>query len=194
LGSRLCWRASSEKARASALRASGSTRAASLALSNTITFARQHSREPKTKPLGGDLGYFTREPASALAPEGALRPTPAEPQQAPIPDSVRSATFALELGATSEPVAYDEQFAIVRMSGERPERHVSLDSAAPAIRTKLWRERRQRALDALVSELRKREQPKVFTDRIYAIDFEDMDHRPGGFAPDPVPAPVKAAK
>jgi peptidyl-prolyl cis-trans isomerase C len=147
--------------------------------------ARQHSREPKSKPQGGDVGYFTREPVAA---------TPADPQQPALPNSVRAAAFTLpEIGATSEPVPYDKQFAIVRMSGERPERSVSLQLAAPAIRTKLWRERRQQALDALVSELRQRDKPKVFTDRIYKIDFEDMEQRPGGFAPDPAVPPVKAA-
>ncbi|HEY6877422.1 MAG TPA: peptidyl-prolyl cis-trans isomerase [Polyangiales bacterium] len=134
--------------------------------------ARQHSRDPQTKVQGGDLGYFTHE---------------AVPEQPAIPDSVRAAAFALhEIGATSDVVPFAQQFAIVRMSGERPERNVTLESAAPSIRTKLWRERRQQALDGLVAELRKRAKPQVFTDRIYAIDFDDMERRPSGFAPDPV--------
>jgi peptidyl-prolyl cis-trans isomerase C len=139
--------------------------------------ARQHSRDAQSKVQGGDLGYFTRESTSG------------EP---PLPASAREAAFALsEVGDTSEPVAYDKQFALVRMTAQRPERDITLDSAAAGIRTKLWRERRQKALDALVSELRTRDKPRVFTERMYRIDFEDMERRPSGFAPDPV-APPKA--
>ncbi|HEX5658640.1 MAG TPA: peptidyl-prolyl cis-trans isomerase, partial [Polyangiales bacterium] len=142
--------------------------------------ARQHSREPQSKVQGGDLGYFTRE-----AVAGEPRPE--------LPATVRAAAFGLnEIGDTSEPVAFDKQFAIVRLSGERPEREVALDGAAPSIRTRLWRERRQKALDALVSELRKRDKPEVHTERIYPIDFEDMERRPSGFAPDPIAPPAKA--
>jgi peptidyl-prolyl cis-trans isomerase C len=142
--------------------------------------ARAHSREPESKVQGGDVGYFTREAA----------PSDKQPE---LPASVRAAAFALrELGDTSEPVAYQKQFALVRMSGERPERAISLESATPGIRTKLWRERRQKALDALVSTLRHRDKPQVFTERIYAIDFEDMERRPSGFVADPVAPPAKA--
>ncbi len=141
--------------------------------------ARQHSREPHSKVQGGDLGYFTRE-ADSTEPHPEL------------PASVRAAAFALhDIGDTSEPVAFDKQQALVRLSGLRPAREVELEAAAPAIRTKLWRERRQRALDAMVSELRARDKPQVHTERIYAIDFEDMERRPGGFAPDPIAAPLK---
>lgn len=143
--------------------------------------ARQHSREPATKVQGGDLGYFTRESS----------PAEARPE---LPADVRAAAFALhEIGDTSEPVAFEQKFALVRLSGLRPEREVSLESAAPAIRTKLWRERRQQALDALTAGLRARVKPRVFTERIYAIEFDDMERRPSGFAPDPVPAPAQAA-
>jgi parvulin-like peptidyl-prolyl isomerase len=139
--------------------------------------ARRHSRDPDSKSQGGDLGYFIR-----VVP----------PDQLPPPASVRAAAFALkEIGDTSPVVPFEQKFAIVRLSGERPARSVPLEAAAPSIRTKLWRERRQKALDALVASLRARDKPQVFTERIYAIDFDDMERRPSGFAPDP-PQPSAA--
>jgi hypothetical protein len=105
-----------------------------------------------------------------------------------VPPLVRAAVFELgEVGdTTKQPIELEAQRAIVRFTAERPERHASLADATPTIRAKLWRERRQKALDALYATLRTKEPPQVFTDRIYQISFDDMEKRPGGFAPDPV--------
>lgn len=136
---------------------------------------KQHSKDATTKATGGDLGYFALEPTS-------------DGTEAQVPPGVRKATFALkDIGDTSAPIALDKQLVIVRLSGERPERHVPLDDAALSIRAKLWRERRQQALDALVAKLRTRDKPQVFAERIEQISFDDMEKRPSGFAPDPVP-------
>ena len=140
--------------------------------------AKQHSLDVATRPHGGDLGYFTREGEAADA--GEAKP----------PEPLRQAAFLLsQVGDTSQVVALNGQHAIVRLTGERPARHVGVEDAGPAIRAKLWRERRQQALDALFAKLRAREKPQVFTDRIYLISFDDMEKRPSGFAPDPK-APV----
>ena len=137
--------------------------------------AKQHSIDLTTRPHGGDLGYFTREGEGVDA--GEAKP----------PEPLREATFSLaEVGDTSQVITLDGQHAIVRLTGERPARHVSVGDAGPSIRAKLWRERRQQALDALFAKLRAREKPQVFTDRIYLISFDDMEKRPSGFAPDPV--------
>lgn len=144
--------------------------------------AKQHSQDVESKMQGGDLGYFTKEPVDG----GSERV---------IDPAVRAAAFALkQVGDTAEaPVVVGEQHLIVRLTGERPERHASLEDAAPSIRAKLWRERRQQALDALVAKLRAREKPEVFVERIEAISFDDMEKRPTGFAPDPPPAAASSA-
>jgi hypothetical protein len=84
----------------------------------------------------------------------------------------------------------------VRVTGERPARHVELSDAAPSIRAKLWRERRQKALDALFATLRARDKPQVFAERVQQISFDDMEKRPSGFAPEPVAprVPVRDAQ
>jgi hypothetical protein len=168
--------------------------------------AKARSKDAATKAQGGDLGYFAKDPAD----DGQLR----DATQPKVPESVRSAVFALrevgdttaqpvELAAAQAPEApasartpegvHGPQLAIVRFTAERPERHVTLDDAALSVRAKLWRERRQKALDELYAKLRAKDKPQVFTDRIYRISFDDMEKRPTGFAPDPPPSP-KAQK
>jgi hypothetical protein len=153
--------------------------------------AKSRSKDAVTKAQGGDLGYFAKVPED----DGQLR----DASQPKVSPSVRSAVFALaEVGDTtrlpielphSEPPDAPTQLAIVRFTAERPERHVSLEDATLSVRAKLWRERRQQALDALYARLRARDKPQVFTDRIYQITFDDMEKRPSGFAPDPPPVP-----
>jgi hypothetical protein len=132
--------------------------------------AKQRSKQQETKQQGGDLGYVT-----ATDGDGPK-----------LDPAIRSALFALkEVGATSQPFPLGAQSAIVRLTAERPERHTSLDDATPSIRAKLWREQRQKALDALVSTLRARDKPVVSAERAQRISFDDMEKRPSGFAPDP---------
>ncbi len=139
--------------------------------------AKQRSKDPEAKAHGGDLGYFAREPLT-------------NGSEARVDPALRKATFALkEVGDTSPaPVAAEGRYAIVRVTGERPERHVELNDAAPAIRAKLWRERRDKALSELYARLRARDKPQVFAERVELISFDDMERRPSGFAPDPIPA------
>ena len=126
------------------------------------------------------------------ADDGTLR----DATQPKVPPALREAVFALgQVGDTrAQPLELGAQLSIVRFTAERPERHVSLDDAALSIRAKLWRERRQQALDALYASLRAKDKPQIFTDRIYQISFDDMERRPGGFAPDPLPLPAKIAQ
>jgi peptidyl-prolyl cis-trans isomerase C len=146
--------------------------------------AKQHSLDAETKMRGGDLGYFTKEPKAGGPPEN-------------VAPAVRAATFALKAPGdmAPKPVQLDSGFAIVRLTGERPERHTELAEADLTIRTKLWREKRQKALTELVDGLKARDKPQVFTERADWIKFDDMDKRPPGFAPDrppggPRPAPA----
>lgn len=138
--------------------------------------AKEHSLDEETKLRGGDLGYFAREPAER------------EAEATNIPEAVRKAAFSLKTvgDITPEPVAVGDQFAIVRLIGERPERHTELAQAENAIRSRMWRKRRQEALTNLIAELRAKHKPQVFADRVEAISFEGLERRTGGFPPDPV--------
>jgi parvulin-like peptidyl-prolyl isomerase len=135
--------------------------------------ARRQSLDGETKLRGGDLAFFTREPG------------PADGRK--VPEAIRKAVFELKaVGDTADkPVEVDGQFSIVRFTGERPERHVSLTEAEGTIRSKLWRERRQKAVTSLLDRLRAKDKPKVFTERVDLVTFDDMEKRPTGFAPEP---------
>jgi parvulin-like peptidyl-prolyl isomerase len=139
--------------------------------------ARKHSLDAETKLRGGDLAFFTLAPAR----DPSLR-------QVPVP--LREAVFALKSpGDTgSEPIQVEAQFSIVRFTGERPERHVTLSEAEGSIRARLWRERRHQAVTALIDGLRARQKPQIFAERVDLVKFDDMDRRPTGFRPDPAPA------
>ena len=138
--------------------------------------AKKRSLDSETKLRGGDLGFFPLLPGR-------------EEWTRKVPEALRKAAFALgAVGATADaPVAVGTQFSILRFTGERPERHVSLTEAEGSIRSRLWRERRRKAVDALIESLRGREQPKVYVERVDWVKFDDMDKRPPGFAPDPLP-------
>jgi len=147
--------------------------------------AKKRSLDGETKLRGGDLGFFP-----LVSGRESLRK---------VPEALRQAAFGLKtVGDTAEaPVAVDARFSILRFTGERPERHVALTEAESSIRSKLWRARRQQAVNALIDSLRKRDKPKVFLERADWVKFDDMDKRPPGFAPDlpqrPRPALPKAA-
>lgn len=136
--------------------------------------AKKHSKDLETKLRGGDLGFFAKAPG-----EGAA--------ESNVPEAVRKAVFEIKnVGdAFSKPVVVEGGFSLVRLTGERPERHVSLHEAEQQIRTKLWRERRQKALTDLVDGLRAKEKPQVFADKVDLVKLDDMDKQPGGFAPGP---------
>jgi peptidyl-prolyl cis-trans isomerase C len=138
--------------------------------------AKKRSLDSETKLRGGDLGFFPLSPGR-------------EDWTRKVPEALRKVTFGLAaVGATADaPVAVGNQFSILRFTGERPERHVSLSDAEGTIRSRLWRERRRKAVDGLIDGLRGREQPKVYVERIDWVKFDDMDKRPPGFAPDPLP-------
>jgi peptidyl-prolyl cis-trans isomerase C len=137
--------------------------------------AKQHSKDAETKLRGGDLGYFGKE-AVPGGSDGNVAP------------AVRNAAFGLKNSGdtASQPVAVEGGFAIVRLTGERPERHTDLAEADGSIRAKLWRERRQRALDELLTGLRARDKTQVFAERAELVKFDDMEKRPGGFDPERV--------
>lgn len=146
--------------------------------------ARRNSVDGETKLRGGDLAFFPRQP------------TPGEGRK--VPDALRKAVFELKaVGDTADkPVEVDGQFSIVRLTGERPERHVTLAEAENTIRSKLWRERRQKAANDLLDQLRAKDKPQMFPDRVDLVSFDDMEKRPGGFAPDPArkTAPASASR
>jgi len=129
--------------------------------------AREHSLDVETKLRGGDLRYFTRERQADPAN------TPS--QDAEVEQAIVTATFALaELGSTSPPVAVAGKWSIIKLTGLRPAETRTVADAGPSIRMRLWRERRQKALDDFVLALRARLHPVVNTALVDAIHLDPL--------------------
>jgi parvulin-like peptidyl-prolyl isomerase len=156
--------------------------------------AREQSIDQTNKARGGDLRYFDARGAGH-----------GEPGQ-PIPAAVVKAVFALKTvgDVAAQPVAIDGGFSIVKYTGERPAELRTLAQADESIRTRLWRQKRQEAMEAFVVELRARLKPEVHPELVDTITLEDVSPTAGiapGFptghppaAVDPTtPAPVPAA-
>ncbi|MGB0680536.1 MAG: hypothetical protein ACPGUV_12820, partial [Polyangiales bacterium] len=70
------------------------------------------------------------------------------------------------------PVDLGGRWSVIKLTGRRPPEHRSLKQSARGIRLKLWRERRKKAVDALVGQLKKRHQPNIFHQRLAWIHIE----------------------
>jgi len=131
--------------------------------------AREHSIDQTNKARGGDLRYFDAK--------GKAR---GEPGQA-IPAAVVKAVFGLRAvgDVTAQPVAIDGGFSIVKYTGERPAEVQTAAQADESIRSRIWRQQRQEALESFVAELRTRLKPEVHPELVDAINFDDVSPTSG---------------
>jgi peptidyl-prolyl cis-trans isomerase C len=98
------------------------------------------------------------------------------------------------------PVRVGEHWSIIMLTGRRPAEHRPLADAQQGIRLRLWRERRQQAIEDFVADLRRRHPPTIHDERMEWIHLdpapEGGGHEgfpPGGKAnPQKLPAPTKA--
>lgn len=85
--------------------------------------AREHSRHAETADNGGAFGWV---------PEPSLRP------------EFRDVVTALEIGAVSDPLPVADGWHILKLTGRRPARDLSLDEARPQIVAALRRQEQRR--------------------------------------------------
>lgn len=111
----------------------------------------QYSQDEATRQRGGDLHFFSRS-----AEKG-----PDEPN---VPDTVRDAAFSLKnIGDVySSLVATPLGLHIVKLVDKREPFKRSLEEARRTIQNKLWRERREQAVDKFVQELRQKANVQEF--------------------------------
>ncbi len=105
--------------------------------------ADQHNTDAETRDRFGDLRFFSRPSERA---EG-------EPE---VPAEVAEAAFSIErIGAVHpELVHTDRGWHIVKLTGRRAPMHRSLEEADRPIRSRVFRERREAAIEQLIGELR----------------------------------------
>jgi peptidyl-prolyl cis-trans isomerase C len=123
--------------------------------------AQEHSLDTESRARGGDLRYFDEQGRS---------PNSADPLVEPA--IVRAAFGLREVGEVSDPVEVQGQWSIVKLTGRRPPEHRSFEEAEPSIRLRLWRERRQAAIDAFVEQLRERTNIVVYEERMRPIRMD----------------------
>jgi peptidyl-prolyl cis-trans isomerase C len=109
--------------------------------------ASELNEDPVLKERGGDLQFFSR-------PKERKEGEPA------VADAVAEAAFKLDkIGDVApELVKTPDGFQIVRLTGKRKELSRSLEQTRRTIQHKLWRERREAAVDAFVKSLRDKAQ------------------------------------
>lgn len=105
--------------------------------------AEANNTDPDTQDRFGDLRFFSR-------PEER---TENEPE---IPAAVAVAAFDIRRigGLHSEVVHTDDGWHVVKLTGRRAAMHRALSEAQTPIRNRLWRERRETAIQELIEELR----------------------------------------
>ncbi|GAB4110433.1 MAG: hypothetical protein OHK0013_46290 [Sandaracinaceae bacterium] len=105
--------------------------------------AEQHNVDPATRDRFGDIGFFSR-------------PAERQTDEPEVPAEVAEAAFALEtIGAVHPQLVRSSQgFHIVKLTGRRAPLRRTLEEASRPIRHRLWRQRREQAVEELVARLR----------------------------------------
>ena len=124
--------------------------------------AKQMSLDTETNMRGGDLLYFTEDGALA-GKEGEA-----------IDATLAKAAFGLaKTGDLSKPLDLgDGKWSVLELTGIRPEKVRTLEQASAWIQRRIWRDRHEAALEALVTELRAELAPEVYPERMGAIVLE----------------------
>ncbi|MFI5309151.1 MAG: peptidylprolyl isomerase, partial [Polyangiales bacterium] len=132
--------------------------------------ARTKSVDEASKGRGGDLGYFDAQ--------GVVRGEAGAAVAAPVV----KAAFALKTigDVAPRPVKLPSGFGVIKLTGQRPALSRTLADVQDAIRVRLWRDRRQQAVEQLLVTLRASYKPEVHPELLDAIKLEQ---EPAGVPP-----------
>ena len=109
--------------------------------------AQEHNEDDATRDRYGDLRFFSR-------------PGEAGSDDARVPPPVAEAAFAIERIGQVHPelVSHEGRFYIVKLTGRRAALRRSLEEARRPIQNRLWRQKRETAVEEFVDGLRERAQ------------------------------------
>jgi parvulin-like peptidyl-prolyl isomerase len=126
--------------------------------------ARKHSLDEDNKLRGGDLRYFRADGRTGERKDDDARVTPA----------LADAAFALgQVGdVVATPIELDNGYSILKLTGIREGASKDPASASDTIRMRLWREKRQAAIEALIQQLREAHKPVTKPRLLDAIQFD----------------------
>lgn len=124
--------------------------------------AQQYNEDPATKESYGDLQFFSAEKDDT---EGG---------EAPRPAAVRKAAFSLvKVGDVYPEVVQSEAgFHIVKLTGKRDAMNRTLDDARRLIQNRLWRQKREEAIEKFVAGLRTKANVKENLDLLAKVKVQ----------------------
>jgi peptidyl-prolyl cis-trans isomerase C len=137
--------------------------------------ARSKSLDEASKARSGDLGYFDAQ--------GVVH---GEPGPAVAPDIAKAAFALKSIGDVApKPLKLAAGFGVLKLTGQRPAVSRTLADVQDAIRTRLWRDRRQQAVEQLLASLRTQYKPEVHPELVDAIKLEEPKGAPAAEARPP---------
>jgi len=156
--------------------------------------ARERSEDPDSKARDGDLRFFSREPVAG--------------DEGPSPE-VRAAVFAIAKVGDLAPklVESADGLFVLLLTGDRPALDRSLEDTRRLIQNRLWREKREAAIEKFVSGLQAKADVKQNLDLLSQVQIDTTSpatHDPDADeqaeeraaaqrdAPAPASAPTKA--
>lgn len=151
--------------------------------------AEQRSQDTATKGSGGDLRFFSE----SADPKGETE----DPER---PVAVRKAAFSLaNVGDLYPEVVQSERgFHIVKLTGRRDALKRTLEDARRMIQNKLWRSKREAAIEKFVADLRAKANVQENPDALARVQVKDKlgNVASPGAAPNPArkAEPAAAAK
>jgi len=138
--------------------------------------AQDNSEDDATKSRGGDLRYFPRD---GRREEG-------DPE---VPREVVAAAFALKnVGDVSpRPIKSAKGWHVVKLTGRRDPIHRTIADVAPQIRNRLWREKRSKAMEHFVANLRSTRPVEIHEDMLNLVKVNPPRGNEGGVEPGEMP-------
>jgi peptidyl-prolyl cis-trans isomerase C len=146
--------------------------------------ADQHNTDTTTRDRFGDLRFFSRPNER----------TEGEPE---VPPEVVEAAFSVERIGSFHPTVVQSEagFHIVKLTGRRAAMHRTFEEAERPIRSRLWRERREQAIQELIDRLRAESDVEENLDLLSEVHVEIPDEagQPRPLVPElPPPGPQGA--
>lgn len=163
-----------------------------LAHENDVNFfrqmAEQHNEDPETRDRFGDLRFFSR-------------PNQRQEGDPEVPAAVAEAAFAIEQigGVHREVVRSDRGWHIVKLTGRRAALERTLEEARRPIQNRLWREKRESAVEQFVTNLRRQARVREHWDALRQVRIDIPEGEvPAAPVPAqpvvPAPPPAKAPR
>jgi peptidyl-prolyl cis-trans isomerase C len=135
-----------------------------------VKTAKEQNQDPDSKERDGDLRFFSREPTPG--DEGPAK-------------EIREAVFSLKTTGELYPevVGTPQGFHVLKYTGERPALERTVQDARRLIQNRLWRQKREAAIEKFVTDLRAKadvkENPELLSQVKIDVSESPASPKPG---------------